>query len=167
MSVSRILKKGILVSRYAEVIVLARDAGEVMEHLTVPDPEREWYQCFTPVDDSVFEGGCNGSVDCYMWVIQFSRLNWRGLLAHLEGLDWPYPHSVQVLIRDEEDKVFGLWMLAKGRLTEIPLAGTERIPNPDSITGGVLVRVDENGRRLGSEDGGDPVGGEVSKAETD
>ncbi|WP_198654207.1 MULTISPECIES: hypothetical protein [Nocardia] len=129
-------------SRFAEVVVLAREAMEVMEHLTVPAPEREWHQCFTPVDDSVFEGTCNGSSDCYLWVAQFYRRNWTGLLAHLEGLEWPDPHSVQVMIRDEEDDLFGLWMMIDGHLTEIHLARTERLPDPESITGGVLKRVD-------------------------
>lgn len=35
-----------------------------MESLTQPDPDREWQQCFTPVDDSVFDGTLDGSVDC-------------------------------------------------------------------------------------------------------
>ncbi|MFD3596241.1 hypothetical protein ACFWU5_26270 [Nocardia sp. NPDC058640] len=112
----------------------------MMEPLTVPDPDREWHQCFTPVNDSVFEGTLQGVADCYMWVAQFRRFNWWGLLGHLEGLDWPDPFSVQVLIRDEEDDCFGLWMLLGGRMTEIPLAGTERIPSDRLITGGVLIR---------------------------
>jgi len=115
---------------------------EVMAHLTVPDPEREWHQCFTPVDDSVFEGSFKGSSDCYMWVIQFYRPNWRGLLTHLEGLAWPDPYSVQILIRDEEDDLFGLWMMMNGRLTEVQLARTRRSSVPTLITGGVLYRVD-------------------------
>lgn len=127
-------------SRYAEVIVLARDAWPVMESLVSPDPDREWHQCFTSVDDSVFEGSCRGSGDCYMWVAQFPRATWWGLLAYLEGLKWPDPYSVQVLICDEEDDCFGLWMLLGGKMTEIPLGSTERIPSDQLITGGVLIR---------------------------
>ncbi|WP_410871317.1 hypothetical protein [Nocardia sp. A7] len=122
-----------------------------MEPLTQPDPDREWHQCFTPVDDSVFEGSCNGSSDCYMWVIQFYRHNWTGLLKHLAGLDWPDPYSVQVLIRDEEDDCFGLWMLLGGKMTEIPLVSTERIPSDQLITGGVLIRPERYAEPSGSE----------------
>ncbi|MFC9967852.1 hypothetical protein ACFVH4_26795 [Nocardia ignorata] len=138
-------------SRFAEVIVVARDGWPVMESLTQPDPDREWQQCFTPIDDSVFEGTLSGSVDCYMWVAQFRRLNWWGLLGYLESLDWPDPYSVQILIRDEEDSCFGLWMIIDGKMTEIPLLGTERIPNDRLITGGVLIRPEKYTEPSGSE----------------
>ncbi|MFJ8645900.1 hypothetical protein ACIRNI_07230 [Streptomyces sp. NPDC093546] len=106
-----------------------------MEPLTRPDPNREWHQCFTRVDDSVFAGETSPSEECYAWVIQFIRLNWRGLLPHLEALPWPDPHSVQVLVRDEDDDCFGLWMLYDGALTEVPLPRTQRKPYENSVTG--------------------------------
>ncbi|TXS54173.1 hypothetical protein [Streptomyces sp. t39] len=129
-------------SRYAEVIVLARNAESVMEPLTRPDPDRAWHQCFTRVDDSVFDGNGSGSAECYAWVIQFIRHNWRGLLPRLESLPWPDPHSVQVLVRDEEDDCFGLWMLYDGRLTEVPLPRTTRIHDPGISVTGTLSRTD-------------------------
>ncbi|MFD9851609.1 hypothetical protein ACFWXZ_04970 [[Kitasatospora] papulosa] len=128
-------------SRYADVIVLARRAEEVMEPLTRPDEGREWYQCFTRVDDHVFAGEGGRSEECYAWVIQFIRHNWTGLLAHLESLPWPYPWSVQVMIRDEDDDCFGLWMLYDGKLVEVPLPHTRRDPFPASLSG-VLSRTD-------------------------
>lgn len=128
-------------SRFAEVMVLARDAEEVMDPLTRPDDEREWGQCFTRVDDSVFSGSYGASSECYTWVIQFYRHNWRNLLGHLEALPWPTPHSVQVLVRDQDDDCFGLWMIYDGRLTEVSLPRTEREPFSDTITG-VLSRTD-------------------------
>ncbi|MFC6011375.1 hypothetical protein [Nocardia lasii] len=64
-------------------------------------------------------------------------------MKHLEGLDWPDPYSVQVMIRDEEDDCFGLWMLLDGKLREIPLMSTVRIPSDELITGGILVRVEK------------------------
>ncbi|WP_369213633.1 hypothetical protein [Streptomyces flavofungini] len=131
-------------SRYAEVIVLARDAEEVMEPLTRPDPEREWYQCFTPVDDSVFAGTGPGSPLCYAWVVQFVRHNWYLLLDHLQSLPWPDPHSVQVLVRDEEDDCFGLWMLYDGELTEVPLPRTSRRLAPGISVTGTLSRTDRD-----------------------
>jgi hypothetical protein len=130
-------------SRFAEVIVLARGAEAVMQPLTITDPEREWHQRFTPVDDSVFSGSGGGSSECYAWVIQFYRHNWHTLLAHLEALEWPDPHSVQVLIHDEEDACFGLWMIYDGKLTEVPLPRTERKLYPDISVAGVLSRTDQ------------------------
>jgi hypothetical protein len=53
-----------------------------------------------------------------------------GLLKHLESLPWPRPESVQVLLHDEEDDCFGLWMIHDGRLVEIPLPRTQRFHDP-------------------------------------
>jgi hypothetical protein len=128
-------------SRYAEVVVLAREAEEVMEPLTHPDEGRDWRECFTRVDDGMFDGSHAPSRRCYAWVVQFIRHDWRGLLSHLESLNWPDPHSVQVLIRDENDDCFGLWMIYDGKLVEVPLPHTERAPFEWSITG-VLTRTD-------------------------
>jgi len=128
-------------SRFAEVMVLARDAETVMHPFTQPDPEREWFQVFTPIEDYLFAGG-NGSSECYLWVIQFYRLNWRSLLQTLESLPWPRPESVQVLVRDEEDDCFGLWMMYDGKLVEVPLPRTVRTPYESSVTG-VLMRTDQ------------------------
>ncbi|MFI9506931.1 hypothetical protein [Nocardia sp. NPDC052566] len=128
-------------SRFAEVIVLAREAEGVMEHLTEPDDSRAWHQCFTRIDDSVFAGTYGGAGECYAWVIQFGRNTWRGLLPHLESLAWPRPESVQVLVRDEEDECFGLWMIYDGKLVEVPLPRTHREADPISVSG-VLSRTD-------------------------
>lgn len=130
-------------SRFAEVIVLARNAEEIMEPLTQSDDNREWHQCFTRVDDGMFYGSRMPSHECYAWVIQFIRLNWRGLLAHLESLPWPDPHSVQVLVRDEEDSCFGLWMIYNGKLVEVPLPHTKREPFEGNSVTGVLTRTDQ------------------------
>ncbi|MFB7614652.1 hypothetical protein [Kitasatospora sp. NPDC056181] len=103
-------------SRIAQVIVLAHYADEVMEPLTRPDESRSWCGQFTPLN--LFVGG---------WVIEFERMRPRtGLLKHLESLPWPDPGKVQVLIHDEEDDCFGLWMIHDGRLLEVPLPRTRR-----------------------------------------
>ncbi len=127
-------------SRYAEVVVLARESENVMQPLTEPDPNREWHQCFTRVDDSVFAGSGTGSPECYMWVVQFTRNNWSGLLEHLESLPWGNPGSVQVLIHDEEDDCFGLWMMSDGKLREVPLPGATRTEFEGSSVTGILSR---------------------------
>ncbi|MCZ2526847.1 hypothetical protein [Streptomyces sp. HB2AG] len=131
-------------SRDAEVIVIARGAEEVMRPLTLPDENREWHQCFVPVD---------GGFDA--WIVEFWRLNWHGLLAHLESLPWPDPHSVQVLVHDQDDDCFGLWMMYDGRLVEVPLPRTRREPWPGHSVSGVLSRTD---RRPAGPPGADADG---------
>ncbi|MGW6879484.1 hypothetical protein ACWGEU_04345 [Streptomyces goshikiensis] len=111
-------------SRIAQVIVLAPYADEVMEPLTRPDDTRSWQGCFEPL--GLFVGG---------WVIEFNRMRARsGLLRHLESLAWPHPESVQVLIHDEEDVCFGLWMMQEGVLTEVQLPGHRRFYTPAPAT---------------------------------
>ncbi|WP_030731315.1 hypothetical protein, partial [Streptomyces sp. NRRL S-237] len=129
-------------SRFAEVIVLARGAEEVMQPLTRPDKSREWHECFKRIDDGMFYGSRVPSKECYTWIIQFMRHNWHGLLSHLESLPWPAPQSVQVLVRDEEDSCFGLWMIYGGSLVEVTLPHTKREPYAASITGH-LARTDD------------------------
>ncbi|MDX2645647.1 hypothetical protein PV341_19190 [Streptomyces sp. PA03-1a] len=107
-------------SRIAQVIVLATYEDEVMEPLTRSDGSRSWKGEFKPL--GLFAGG---------WVIEFYR-NWTrsGLLKHLESLPWANPGNVQVLIHDEEDDCFGLWMIHDGRLVEVPLPRTQRFYPP-------------------------------------
>ncbi|MGW1729917.1 hypothetical protein [Streptomyces sp. NBC_01617] len=126
-------------SRFAQVIVLANDE-EIMEPLTRPDDDREWAGSFTDIGHGMFGG----------WAIEFSRRSaWIGLLEHLESLPWTSPYSLQVLIHDEEDDCFGLWMMHDGRLVEIPLPRTRRAFLPNYHTGeldpdcpGHLIRTD-------------------------
>ncbi|MEU2426316.1 hypothetical protein ABZ619_35795 [Streptomyces sp. NPDC007851] len=72
------------------------------------------------------------------------------LLEDLESQPWPSPHSVQVLIHDEEDDCFGLWMMHDGRLVEVPLPRTSRYFWRNHYTGevdadcpGILMRTDK------------------------
>ncbi|MET7525281.1 hypothetical protein ACFYSJ_34200 [Streptomyces sp. NPDC005248] len=107
-------------SRIAQVIVLATYEDEVMEPLTRWDDSRSWKGKFEPL--GLFVGG---------WVIEFHRERPRsGLLKHLESLPWTNPGSVQVLIHDEEDDCFGLWMIHDGRLVEVSLPRTQRLHPP-------------------------------------
>lgn len=124
-------------SRFAEVIVIARDAEQIMEPLSRSGSNREWHQCFKPVYDRYFGApSLSNSMACFMWIIEFKRMNWRGLLSHLESLSWPDPASVQVLIHDEEDDCFGLWMIYDGKLIEVPLPRTLRTPLPSGALPG-------------------------------
>lgn len=105
--------------------MLALDADEVMEPLTRDDEQRSWYGRFVRIQSQW------GDSFAYGWATEFNRMRPRaGLLKHLESLPWPRPESVQVLIHDEEDDCFGLWMIHDGRLTEIPLPRTQRFHDP-------------------------------------
>ncbi|MFF8944399.1 hypothetical protein ACF1A5_19435 [Streptomyces sp. NPDC014864] len=127
-------------SRIAEVIVLAQDADEIMEPLTRYDDSRTW--------KGVFHAMAPGGNWGFGWGAEFVRVGSRsGLLKHLESLPWPRPESVQVLIHDEEDDCFGLWMIHDGRLVEIPLPRTRRYwsgPHDDEFPPdpGILARTD-------------------------
>ncbi|MFI2034525.1 hypothetical protein ACH470_07570 [Streptomyces bottropensis] len=110
-------------SRDAEVIVLARWSDEVMEPLTQDDPERTWRGRFVPI------AGHWGYK--FGWALEFEKMRARkGLLKHLESLPWPHPHTVQVLLRDQDDDCFGLWMFQEGRLVEATIPRTERFHQP-------------------------------------
>ncbi|MEU6090895.1 hypothetical protein ABZ865_29705 [Streptomyces sp. NPDC047085] len=129
-------------SRAADVIVLAPYCDAVMEPLTREEPGRSWRGRFEPVQAQ--EGGFG-----YGWAIEFDKARGRsGLLKDLESLPWPHPGGVQVLIRDQDDDCFGLWMLYDGKLVEVPLPRTERFHRPAPPTDqfppdpGMLLRTD-------------------------
>ena len=110
-------------SNIAEVIVFARYSDEVMAPLTQPDDSRSWTGWFEPIP----------RVEA--WMIEFFRIRSRsGLLRDPESLAWPHPESVQVLIHDQEDDCFGLWMMREGVLTELPLPGHTRFHAPAPST---------------------------------
>jgi hypothetical protein len=110
-------------SRDAEVIVLARHADEVMEPLTRQDAGRTWRGHFVPIAGQWgFDFG---------WASELGRERHRaGLLKLLESLPWPYPGTVQVLLRDQDDDCFGLWMFQDGKLVEVAISRTQRFHRP-------------------------------------
>lgn len=130
-------------SRDAQVIVLARYSDQVMAPLTQDDPERAWRGRFVPIQNQWV-----GSLDSG-WATEFERVRARsGLLDHLESLPWPHPESVQVLIRDQDDDCYGLWMFHDGALVEVELPRTRRFHRPAPPTQdfppdpGLLLRTD-------------------------
>ncbi|MFJ3963557.1 hypothetical protein [Streptomyces sp. NPDC090036] len=107
-------------SRMAQIIVMAGYEDEVMEPLTRYDETgtRTWSGKFEKITEW-FIGG---------WYIEFCRSNGRsGVLNDLEALPWDRPERVQVMLHDEEDDCFALWMFRDGVLKEIPIPGTQRI----------------------------------------
>ncbi|MFF3453497.1 hypothetical protein ACFYXH_04030 [Streptomyces sp. NPDC002730] len=126
-------------SRMAQVLVLARYEDEVMEPLTRPDEARTWRGSFEQIP-GWFVGG---------WYLEFYRESQRrGVLADLEALPWNQPECVQVMLHDEDDDCFGLWMFQDGALAEVPIPRTQRVhvtPPPwrsDSPDPGCLWRTD-------------------------
>ncbi|MFJ6798430.1 hypothetical protein [Streptomyces sp. NPDC091268] len=112
-------------SRMAQVLVLARYEDEVMEPLTRHDETRTWRGWFERIPDW-FVGG---------WYLEFYRESQRaGILKDLEALPWSQPECVQVMLHDEEDDCFGLWMFRDGKLVELPIPGTERFHPPAPAT---------------------------------
>ncbi|WP_330460936.1 hypothetical protein OIB37_31135 [Streptomyces sp. NBC_00820] len=129
-------------SRAADVIVLAPYSDDVMEPLTREQPGRSWRGRFEPVQGQ--DGGFG-----YGWAIEFDKERGRsGLLKELESLPWSNPGGVQVLIRDQDDDCFGLWMMYDGKLVEVTLPRTERFHPPAPQTEryapnpGTLLRTD-------------------------
>ncbi|OKJ51680.1 hypothetical protein [Streptomyces sp. CB02115] len=129
-------------SRMAQVLVLARYEDEVMEPLMRVDETRTWRGCFERIPDW-FVGG---------WYLEFFREGQRrGVLADLEALPWNNPECVQVMLHDEDDDCFGLWMFHDGVLAEVSIPRTQRIHPPpppwwdDSPRAGYLQRTDGPG----------------------
>jgi hypothetical protein len=135
------------VSRLTDVVVIgAWQDVPMMEPFThgEEDDDREWSGKFGHIGgreaDRFWSTG-KGSPEG-IWVATFNHLNRSALLADLERLPWSAPYTVQVLIRDEEDDCFGLWMIFDGELREVPIPRTER---RGSVIPGVLSRTDRPG----------------------
>ncbi|XIE80653.1 hypothetical protein AB6O49_27520 [Streptomyces sp. SBR177] len=85
------------------------------------------------------------------WALEFDKLGARkGLLRQVESLAWPQPHTVQVLLRDQDDDCFGLRMYQEGRLVEVTIPGTGRFHQPapahedDEPYPSMLLRTDQD-----------------------
>ncbi|MFE7181799.1 hypothetical protein [Streptomyces erythrochromogenes] len=112
-------------SRMAQVLVLARYEDEAMEPLTRDDGSRTWRGRFERIPDW-FVGG---------WYIEFFRVSQRtGILKDLEALPWRQPECVQVMLHDEDDDCFGLWMFRDGALAEVDIPRTQRFHPPAPAT---------------------------------
>ncbi|MCF2532095.1 hypothetical protein [Yinghuangia soli] len=127
-------------SRITDVIVSADMQAEAMAPLTHRDDARGWSGAFTLVTDGAARAYWNRdgkNPAAAVWVGTFDHLDRPALLADLEALPWTCPHTVQVLIRVEDDDCFGLWMMIDGKLREVALPRTTR-----DAESGVLARID-------------------------
>jgi hypothetical protein len=53
-----------------------------------------------------------------VWLGTGRNLGWDDLLVSMAALPWRHPGYVQVLVRDQDDAVYGLWVLRDGRFAE-------------------------------------------------
>ncbi|MGF0175628.1 hypothetical protein ACQF36_35660 [Streptomyces sp. Marseille-Q5077] len=82
-------------------------------------------------------GGSVLGAECHVVAGTFNHLNAGKLRSKLQELPWKCPHSVQLLLHNENDAVFGMWMLLDGHWLEVSLPRTAR-----HSPGGHLQRTD-------------------------
>ncbi|WP_392748968.1 hypothetical protein [Streptomyces sp. LN590] len=70
-------------------------------------------------------GGHVGA-ECHAVAGTFNRLDTETLRRRLRAAPWKCPHDVQLLLHNENDVLFGLWMLLDGQWAEVQLPRTER-----------------------------------------
>ncbi|WP_351236430.1 hypothetical protein [Streptomyces sp. NPDC002133] len=54
----------------------------------------------------------------------------RGVIADLKALPWNRPECVQVMLHDEDDDCFGLWIVQDGALVDVWIQRTQRVHVP-------------------------------------
>ncbi|MFD6655141.1 hypothetical protein ACFWEB_08265 [Streptomyces parvus] len=82
-------------------------------------------------------GGTPRGAECHVVAGTFNHLDAEELRRTLRALPWRCPHAVQLLVHNENDAVFGMWMLLDGDWTEVSLPRTMR-----QEAGGHLQRTD-------------------------
>ncbi|MFG2925582.1 hypothetical protein ACGFYA_29265 [Streptomyces sp. NPDC048305] len=71
-------------------------------------------------------GGSLQGAECHVVAGTFNHLNPEKLRRTLRGLPWKCSHAVQLLLHNENDALFGVWMLLDGGWAEVPLPRTVR-----------------------------------------
>ncbi|MET7585101.1 hypothetical protein AB0J30_37225 [Streptomyces microflavus] len=66
--------------------------------------------------------------ECHVLAGTFNHLNTGKLRSTLQQLPWKCPHSVQLLLHNENDALFGMWILLDGHWLEVPIPRTTRRP---------------------------------------
>lgn len=56
--------------------------------------------------------------ECQVWAGALNHAHLDALLAHVRQLDWTIPAAVQLLIMDQEQSFFRLWMFRDGELKQ-------------------------------------------------
>ncbi|MGQ4727928.1 MULTISPECIES: hypothetical protein [Streptomyces] len=82
-------------------------------------------------------GGNPRGAECHVVAGTFNHLDAEKLRATLRTLPWKCPHAVQLLLHNENDAAFGMWMLLDRDWAEVPLPRTVR-----DGAGGHLRRMD-------------------------
>ncbi|MFD7229271.1 hypothetical protein [Streptomyces sp. NPDC059881] len=71
-------------------------------------------------------GGSLRGAECHVVAGTFNHLNAEKLRRTLQALPWRCPHAVQLLLHNENDALFGVWMLLDGDWAEVTLPRTVR-----------------------------------------
>ncbi|MET7584237.1 hypothetical protein [Streptomyces microflavus] len=71
-------------------------------------------------------GGTPRGSECHVLAGTFNHLNTGQLRSTLQQLPWKCPHSVQLLLHNENDALFGMWILLDGHWLEVPIPRTTR-----------------------------------------
>ncbi|MFD7855262.1 hypothetical protein ACFV6B_13385 [Streptomyces microflavus] len=73
-------------------------------------------------------GGTPRGAEGHILAGTFNHLNTGQLRSTLQQLPWKCPHSVQLLLHNENDALFGMWILLDGHWLEVPIPRTTRRP---------------------------------------
>jgi hypothetical protein len=120
------------VSPVTTVLVLTRTGERAMQRFMDPTNQVPWMRSTRFVslsDDSVAPHWIGSKPPtAVIYAAAFADFDRQPMLDALEALPWEDQPSVQVLIRTDEDDCWGLWMFVDGRLSELQLPGTVRVP---------------------------------------
>lgn len=71
-------------------------------------------------------GGSPQGAECHVVAGTFNHLDAEQLREAVRTLPWVCPHAVQLLVHNENDALFGMWVLLDGHWAEVPIPRTHR-----------------------------------------
>ncbi|URN11143.1 hypothetical protein LUW77_01590 [Streptomyces radiopugnans] len=104
---------------------------EAMEHLVeldLPGADDGGFRRVS-ADHPLGHWGGRAGAECHVVAGTFDHLNTVRLRRLLQTVPWKCPHGVQLLLHNENDAIFSLWMLVDERWVEVPLPRTARHPS--------------------------------------
>jgi len=73
--------------------------------------------------------------ECYVWLGVLNNSDLRRFRELFEAVPWKVPHAVQLMLMDQEESYFRLWMIRDGKLQQY--APTQPDENNDDFWRGV------------------------------
>lgn len=119
-------------SNYTDVLLLFNYLeDEVLEALVALDVRAEGigggeFRRVTEDGPHPHWGGSPRGAECHVVAGTFNHLDAEHLRETVRGLPWKCTHSVQLLLHNENDALFGMWVLLDGRWAEVPIPRTGR-----------------------------------------